>query len=160
MSRYSLALVAALLLGVFSQLALKRVSVEVLPSMLALPEWLLVGTVWQHVKASMETMWLWYLLLAFALSTYALSVGAWLVALQRFELGRAYPFLSLGYVLVYLFAVFWPGLNESVSWSKSAGIVLILTGVTLCMHRPNVGQRDNASNHSVCADNVFRPGKA
>ena len=57
MSRYSLALVAALLLGVFSQLALKRVSVEVLPSMLALPEWLLVGTVWQHVKASMETMW-------------------------------------------------------------------------------------------------------
>lgn len=146
MTRYSLALVVALLLGVFSQLALKRVSVELLPTFVHLPEWYLAGTWLQQIRSSIESLSFWYLLLAVALLTYVLSVGAWIVALQRFSLSRAYPFLSLGYVLVYLIAVCWPGLDESLSWTKSAGIVLVLIGVTLCMRSQSGDNRNDVTS--------------
>ncbi len=68
---------------------------------------------------------------ALGLGCYGLSMMFWLAALTRFELSMAYPLLSLSYVLVYLGAVWWPRLGETVSIAKTAGIVLIVLGVVL-----------------------------
>lgn len=62
---------------------------------------------------------------------YVSSMLFWLAALSRCELSLAYPLLSLSYVLVYLGAVFWPRLHETVTVSKTTGILFILVGVFL-----------------------------
>jgi len=62
---------------------------------------------------------------------YATSMLTWMGALAKYDLSLAYPLLGLSYVLVYIGAVIWPHLHETVSVSKSIGILLILTGVFL-----------------------------
>ena len=62
---------------------------------------------------------------------YTISMLSWLAALTKYELSLAYPLLSLSYVLVYIGAVLWPRLHESVSVSKTVGILLVLAGVFL-----------------------------
>lgn len=135
MNIYFYALWGALLLGVFSQLILKYVANDLLPALYEMPLWLagdrLIGEFVDFYTAHPVPL----LLLGLGLMTYAISVLAWIVALKKYQLSRAYPFLSLGYVLVYLVAVLWPGLDETLSWNKSAGILLILAGVTLSVKR-------------------------
>ena len=63
------------------------------------------------------------------LSAYALSMLMWMIALAKYELSFAYPMLSLSYILVYLGAVFLPELDETVSITKTIGILLIVGGV-------------------------------
>jgi len=70
---------------------------------------------------------------------YVASMFFWMAALARYELSLAYPVLSMSYVLVYIAAVAWPRLGESVSLSKTIGIVLIVTGVVL-VTRVNAGR--------------------
>lgn len=67
----------------------------------------------------------------FGILGYVLSMACWLLALRDLPLNRAYPLLSLSYVLVYLAAVFLPWLQETASWNKSLGVVVILAGVWL-----------------------------
>lgn len=62
---------------------------------------------------------------------YGVSVICWLMVLRRLALSQAYPLLSLSYVLVYLGAVYWPGLGEEPSAIRVAGIGLIMIGVVL-----------------------------
>ncbi len=62
---------------------------------------------------------------------YALSMLCWLLALQRIALSRAYPLLSLSYLLVWAAALWLPGLNEAFVWGKLAGGGLILAGLLL-----------------------------
>ena len=62
---------------------------------------------------------------------YVMSMVCWFCALRYLPLSRAYPLLSLSYALVYLAAVCLPWLNESVSWTKNAGVLAILLGVWL-----------------------------
>ncbi len=45
--------------------------------------------------------------------------------------------LSLSYILVYLGAVYWPGLGESPSLAKFGGIIFIFAGVALIAYRNN-----------------------
>ena len=75
------------------------------------------------------------------LGCYALSMMFWLAALTRYELSMAYPLLSLSYVLVYLGAVWWPRLGETVSFAKTAGIVLIVLGVVLVTRPAGSGKQ-------------------
>jgi undecaprenyl phosphate-alpha-L-ara4N flippase subunit ArnF len=75
------------------------------------------------------------------LGCYALSMMFWLAALTRYELSMAYPLLSLSYVLVYLGAVWWPRLGETVSFAKTAGIVLIVLGVVLVTRTAGSGKQ-------------------
>jgi len=87
------------------------------------------------------------LLLTFAwvavgLLLYAISLLFWLAALARYELSLAYPLLSLSYVLVYFGAVMWPRLNETVSFSKTLGILLILAGVFMVTRQDNDNPRE------------------
>jgi len=62
---------------------------------------------------------------------YVLSMVCWFCALRYLPLSRAYPLLSLSYALVYLAAIALPWLNETVSWTKTAGVIAILAGVWL-----------------------------
>lgn len=63
------------------------------------------------------------------LSCYAISIVLWMYVLSKVQVSFAYPFLSVGYVIVvgaaYLF------FREPVSVMKLAGITLICAGVVL-----------------------------
>ena len=63
------------------------------------------------------------------LSCYAISIVLWMYVLSQVQVSFAYPFLSVGYVIVvgaaYLF------FREPVSVMKLAGIALICAGVVL-----------------------------
>ncbi len=60
---------------------------------------------------------------------YSVSVFCWMRALAQHELSLAYPLLSLSYALVYIGAVVWPRLNETVSITRIVGIFFIFLGV-------------------------------
>ncbi len=71
------------------------------------------------------------LILLCGLTFYAVAMPAWIIALKRFELSVAYPLISLGYLIVYIGAYYWPGMNESITWQKTIGLSLIVVGVAL-----------------------------
>ena len=68
---------------------------------------------------------------------YAISMLTWMGALAKYDLSLAYPLLGLSYILVYVGAVIWPRLHETVSMSKTIGILLILAGVFLVTRSKN-----------------------
>jgi multidrug transporter EmrE-like cation transporter len=53
----------------------------------------------------------------------------WLLVIQNMPLSRAYPFMSLNYVIVYLIS--WAFFNEAISFSALCGIFLIMIGTGL-----------------------------
>ena len=68
-----------------------------------------------------------YILLG--LGSYVISVAIWLLVLARVEVSYAYPFLSVGYVVVTLMGYFV--FQESLSWIRVVGISIIIVGVIL-----------------------------
>jgi uncharacterized membrane protein len=54
---------------------------------------------------------------------------AWMVALTRFELNYAYPFMSLAFVLVMGFSVLF--LGEALSTGKIIGTLLVMAGLVV-----------------------------
>lgn len=54
---------------------------------------------------------------------------AWMMALTKFDLSHAYPFMSLNFVLVLAFG--WWLLGEPVSLQKVAGILIIVLGTII-----------------------------
>ncbi|MBD8214339.1 4-amino-4-deoxy-L-arabinose-phosphoundecaprenol flippase subunit ArnF [Erwinia persicina] len=75
------------------------------------------------------------------LVAYGLSMLCWVLALQRLPLSQAYPLLSLSYLLVWLVALWLPGLNEAFHWGKLAGALLILGGLLLIFSPGKNGRR-------------------
>ncbi|MCT2388292.1 4-amino-4-deoxy-L-arabinose-phosphoundecaprenol flippase subunit ArnF [Erwinia pyrifoliae] len=65
------------------------------------------------------------------LLVYGLSMLCWLLALKRMPPGRAYPLLSVSYLLVWLAALWLPGIDEAFLWGKLAGASLIVGGLLL-----------------------------
>ena len=63
------------------------------------------------------------------LCIFAISMASHLVVLSRVELSYAYPFLSLAYVLVAVYAYFV--FQEDVSTIRVAGIAFICVGTVL-----------------------------
>ena len=57
------------------------------------------------------------------------GTALWLYILYRMDVSRAYPFLSLGTVIVVAVSRFL--LGETVSMSRWAGVVLIVIGIAL-----------------------------
>ncbi len=86
-----------------------------------------VGEFFQSIVASPTAG----LFLLCGLSLYAAAVPAWIIALKRFDLSFAYPLLSLGYLIVYIGAFYWPGMEESITWQKTIGLSLIVVGVAI-----------------------------
>lgn len=56
-----------------------------------------------------------------------LASMAWMAAMTRFELGYAYPFMSLAFVIVMVFGVLF--LGEPVSLSRVVGTLMIIAGL-------------------------------
>jgi uncharacterized membrane protein len=54
---------------------------------------------------------------------------AWALALTRFELSHAYPFMSLSFVLVLVFGVLF--LSETLTTAKAVGVLLITAGLVI-----------------------------
>jgi multidrug transporter EmrE-like cation transporter len=63
------------------------------------------------------------------LASYVISVAIWLLVLARVEVSYAYPFLSVGYVVVTLMGYFI--FQENLSWMRVVGIAVIIVGVLL-----------------------------
>jgi drug/metabolite transporter (DMT)-like permease len=59
----------------------------------------------------------------------AIAAVAWMAALTRFELSRAYPFVSLSFVLVLLASAVLFG--EGLSVPKVIGVLLIFVGLAV-----------------------------
>lgn len=53
----------------------------------------------------------------------------WMLAMTKFEITQAYPFMSLAPALVFLLGVWL--LNEQFTWGKVIGLVLIMVGVVI-----------------------------
>ena len=51
----------------------------------------------------------------------------WMAAMTKFEITKAYPFMSLAPALVFLFGIVL--LGEAFTWGKLIGLVLIMVGI-------------------------------
>jgi multidrug transporter EmrE-like cation transporter len=63
------------------------------------------------------------------LVTALLAAVTWALALTRFELSFAYPFMALSFVLVLLFGATF--LDESTTAAKIIGVMLIVLGLVI-----------------------------
>ena len=63
------------------------------------------------------------------LSSYVLSVAIWMLVLSRVDVGLAYPFLSVGYVIVTIGG--WFLFGEPLAPGRLLGVALIGLGVVL-----------------------------
>lgn len=79
---------------------------------------------------------------------YGISMLSWMFALIKYELSFAYPFLGITYILVYLGAVYWPVIGEPMSWQRTTGILLILTGVIFVNYRSPEHKTDKPYEHA------------
>lgn len=58
-----------------------------------------------------------------------LSGVSWMLAMTRFEISYAYPFISLNYILVFAASIIL--FNESVSPTKIIGTLLVIVGIII-----------------------------
>jgi len=63
------------------------------------------------------------------LGLYGVSLLFWLIGLSRVELGYAFPFLSLSYVLILISS--WALFGESIGWTRVLGVTSICVGVAI-----------------------------
>jgi undecaprenyl phosphate-alpha-L-ara4N flippase subunit ArnF len=121
MKGYGLALCSVVLVSL-AQLLLRT-------AMLQFPAWpdILTPALWHHLQP--------LVFLFIGLSAYALSMLCWMISLRHLALNRAYPLLSISYVLVWLAAISLPMFGETFRWSSLAGVGLIVAGL-LCVSLP------------------------
>ena len=62
-------------------------------------------------------------------ATALIASVTWALALTRFELSFAYPFMALSFVLVLVFGAAF--LSESVTVAKVVGVLLIVLGLVI-----------------------------
>lgn len=82
---------------------------------------------WQAEGSLFSPRVLAYLLPSLAL--YGIATLAWVWVLQFVELGRAYPFMALAFVLVPLLSMLLFG--EVLGWRYYLGVLLICAGVVV-----------------------------
>lgn len=119
MSGYWWALLSVLLVS-SAQLLLKS-------AMAHLPPVSQFGALWSALLAMHAPA----LTLLAGLAAYSLSMLSWFLALQRLPLSRAYPLLSLSYVLVWSCAMVLPGFEAVFNWWQLAGVVAVVSGLIL-----------------------------
>ena len=61
------------------------------------------------------------------LFSYGMSVLLWFYVLSQMELSKAYPLVSIGYIITLFLGYFF--LNEPITTTKVIGITLIIGGV-------------------------------
>lgn len=71
----------------------------------------------------------------YVISSFAAAFLAsltWMAALTKFQLSTAYPYMSLSFVVVFLFSYLL--LNETLTLYKLGGCILIVAGIILLSH--------------------------
>lgn len=53
----------------------------------------------------------------------------WMAAMSKFEITQAYPFMSLAPAIVFVLGIWL--LNETFTWGKVIGLLLIITGIII-----------------------------
>ncbi len=53
----------------------------------------------------------------------------WMATMTKFDISFAYPFMSAAFVLVFVLSVFL--FQETVSWQKIVGLLLIVSGIVI-----------------------------
>ncbi len=111
-----LLILASVLLNALAQLLIRK-------GMLAIGT-VSLGNFFDNLGAMITNLWLWG-----AMFSYAISLLLWLSVLSKVEVSYAYPFLSVGYIVVAVagYALF----NEHLSAIRIAGIVVICIGVIM-----------------------------
>jgi drug/metabolite transporter (DMT)-like permease len=64
-----------------------------------------------------------------ALLAAFIAALAWMAALSRLEISRAYPFMGLSFVVVLLMSGVFFG--ETITTAKIAGVLLVVTGIAV-----------------------------
>uniref|UniRef100_A0A3B0MLH3 Probable 4-amino-4-deoxy-L-arabinose-phosphoundecaprenol flippase subunit ArnF n=1 Tax=Arsenophonus endosymbiont of Trialeurodes vaporariorum TaxID=235567 RepID=A0A3B0MLH3_9GAMM len=123
--------IGSVILITLAQLCLKAV-VTILPEFKLNHQWMGVNWLLENLPAFGQIF--------IGLIGYVLSMVCWLFALRFLALSKAYPLISLSYVLVYLFAVTLPWFNESATLIKFVGVVFILLGIWI-IFRPEVTRK-------------------
>ena len=59
----------------------------------------------------------------------ASAVAVWLIVLYRMEVSKAFPFVSLGFIVILLFAHYF--LKEKITWHRWLGVFFIVAGISL-----------------------------
>lgn len=72
---------------------------------------------------------IFYPLTLLGLLLYAISALFWLAALSQMELSKAYPMISLGYIIVFFLSAWIFG--ESLSFLRFVGILFVALGLFL-----------------------------
>ena len=52
---------------------------------------------------------------------------SWMIAMTKFDISYAYPYVSLGFLLIFIFSVLL--FNEPFSWNKFVGALIIVLGI-------------------------------
>jgi multidrug transporter EmrE-like cation transporter len=118
MARYIPLIMAGVLLNAFAQVFLKKGMLNIGYFEVQLRNLLPIG---------MKVASNFYILLG--LGSYVVSVVIWLLVLAKVEVSYAYPFLSVGYVVVTLMGYYV--FQENLSWMRATGIAVIILGVAL-----------------------------
>jgi drug/metabolite transporter (DMT)-like permease len=108
-------ILGSVILGVFGQLALKA-------AMSSLGPMAVGGSARGSIARIATTPGVWV-----GLAIYGLGTFLWLIALSQVDLGYAYPFLSLSYVLILVAS--WLLFREAMSWWRLGGVAAICVGV-------------------------------
>ena len=83
-----------------------------------------VTGIWRQLVSIIFTPAIFFGFLCFGVSSIL-----WLVVISRWELSYAYPLVSLGYVIAILYGTLL--LNESLTFPKILGSLLILAGISV-----------------------------
>lgn len=59
----------------------------------------------------------------------ASAVAIWLVVLYMMDVSKAFPFISLGFIVVMLTARYY--LRETIPWTRWLGVVFIVAGISM-----------------------------
>ncbi len=71
------------------------------------------------------------LMLFSAFALYGLTTIAWIWVLQKIQLGKAYPFMALAFVLVPIGSYFF--LGEKFNQQYFLGVLLIMFGIVIAV---------------------------
>jgi len=137
MNRFGICLVLSIVLGSASQLLLKAAAPELTLLVTQFTESQKQGGLLALIAQMLLVHKAELIYLLVGLLLYTTAMFTWITSLQGYELAKAYPCLSMSYVLVYLGAVFLPGIQESLTVGTIVGIFLIIAGIFLVFSEPS-----------------------
>ena len=85
------------------------------------------NNIYEKFSFAFEMLFNPYIMLSLFLTL--LSGLSWMIAMTKFDISYAYPFTTLGFVLVFLFSIFL--FHEPLTWQKTIGLFFIVAGIII-----------------------------